>query len=245
MVHISAGVSALVLVIFFLGKRVGYPEDAIRPSSLYLTLLGAGLLWVGWFGFNAGSAIALTDDFMLRAGLAFTTTQIAASTAALVWILIEWLWHGKPTGLGLASGMVAGLVAITPAAGHVEPVAALVIGVVSGLGCFGGVILKNIFDYDDTLDVFGVHGIGGIIGALATGLLVTVGSDHLGLFVGGDATQFILQLIGVSAGMVYAAIGTLVIGFIIHKTMGLRVDTKEETLGLDLTQHGERGYQLR
>ncbi len=244
-VHISAGISALILVIFFLGKRIGYPEDAIRPSSLYLTLLGAGLLWVGWFGFNAGSAIAVTDDFMLRAGLAFTTTQIAASAAALVWMITEWILHGKPTGLGLASGMVAGLVAITPAAGHVEPMAALLIGAVSGLGCFGGVILKNVFGYDDTLDVFGVHGIGGIIGALATGLFVTVGSANLGLFAGGDSTQFLLQLLGVGTGIVYAGVGTLILGFIVDKTMGLRVQEKEETLGLDLTQHGERGSSLR
>ncbi len=244
-VHISAGVSALVLVLLFVKNRLGYPQDVIRPSSLYLTLLGAGLLWVGWFGFNAGSAVAVTDDFMLRAGLAFTTTQIAASTAALVWILIEWMWHGKPTGLGLASGMVAGLVAITPAAGHVEPLSALLIGALAGLGCFGGVLLKEVFGYDDSLDVFGVHGIGGIIGALATGLFVTVGSDHAGLFVGGGFTQFGLQLQGVAVGIAYAAVGTIVLGWIIHKTMGLRVDKKEETLGLDLTQHGETGFQLR
>jgi Amt family ammonium transporter len=182
---------------------------------------------------------------MLRAGLAFTTTQIAASTAALVWMMVEWKMHGKPTGLGLASGMVAGLVAITPAAGHVEPLAALVIGAISGLGCFGGVIAKNIFGYDYTLDVFVVHGIGGIIGALATGLFVTVGSDYTGLFVGGDSTQFLLQLLGVGVGIAYAAVGTLVLGFLIDKVMGLRVHEKEETLGLDLTQHGERGFLLR
>ena len=245
-VHISAGVSALILVLFFVKQRIGYPEDAIRPSSLFQTLLGAGLLWVGWFGFNAGSAIALTDDFMLRAGLAFTTTQIAASTAALVWLLIEWKMHGKPTGLGLASGMVAGLVGITPAAGHVEPMAALIIGVLAGLGGFAGVYLKNIFGYDDSLDVFGVHGMGGIIGALATGLFVTVGMEGApGIFAGGDLSQFYLQLLGVAVGIGYAAAGTLIIGGLVHITMGLRVDAKEETLGLDLTQHGETSFQLR
>ena len=244
-VHISAGVSALVLVLFFVKSRIGYPEDAIRPSNLILTLLGAGLLWVGWFGFNAGSAIATTDDFMLRAGLAFATTQIAASSAALVWMIIEWIWHGKPTGIGLASGMVAGLVAITPAAGHVEPISALIIGALAGMICFAGVLLKDKFGYDDTLDVFGVHGIGGIVGALATGLFVTIGSEHIGLFVGGDATQFMLQLLGVGFGILYAALGTFIIGFAIHKTLGLRISAKEETLGLDITQHGESSFQLR
>lgn len=244
-VHISAGISALVLVLFFVKKRIGYPQNTIRPGSLYQTLLGAGLLWVGWFGFNGGSAIATTEDFMLRAGLAFTTTQIAAATAALVWIIIEWMWHGKPTGLGLATGMVAGLVAITPAAGHVLPVHALFIGALSGMLCFGGVLLKGKFNYDDTLDVFGVHGIGGIVGALATGLFVTIGSEHLGLFTGGGFTQFGLQLIGVVFSIIFAVIGTLILGFIVDKTMGLRVSPKEETLGLDLTQHGETSYKFR
>lgn len=244
-VHISAGISALVLVIFFVRQRIGYPEDTIRPGSLFQTLLGAGLLWVGWFGFNGGSAIATADDFMLRAGLAFTTTQIAAATAALVWILIEWIWHGKPTGLGLATGMVAGLVAITPAAGHVSPTMALVIGILAGLFCFLGVLLKGKFNYDDTLDVFGVHGIGGIVGALATGLFVTIGSEHLGLFITGESTQFLLQLQGVVFSIIYAVIGTLIVGFIVDKTMGLRVSKQEEILGLDITQHGESSFKLR
>ena len=244
-VHISAGLSALALVLMFLKKRIGYPEDAIRPGSPFQTLLGAGLLWVGWFGFNAGSAVASADDFMLRAGLAFTTTQIAASTAALVWIMIEWYWHGKPTGIGLASGMVAGLVAITPAAGHVSPLSALLIGAVSGAGCFGAVVLKDRFGYDDTLDVFGVHGVGGIIGALMTGLFVIVGSDHLGLFSGGDATQFQLQLLGVGVGIAFAFVGTIVIGFLVNLILGLRVSEKQETLGLDITEHGEVGISLR
>jgi len=244
-VHISAGISALVLVLFFVKNRIGYPEDAIRPSSLYQTLLGAGLLWVGWFGFNAGSAIATSDDFMLRAGLAFTTTQIAAATAALTWIIIEWMWHKKASGLGLASGMVAGLVAITPAAGHVMPLSALYIGALAGLFCFMGVVMKEKLGYDDTLDVFGVHGIGGIVGALATGLFVVVGSDHPGLFVGGDASQFGLQLVGVSFGIGYAAVGTLILGFLINSVTKFRVSPKEETLGLDVTQHGETGFQLR
>ncbi len=245
-VHISAGVSALILVLTFLRQRVGYPTDAIRPGSLFQTLLGAGLLWVGWFGFNAGSAIATTDDFMLRAGLAFTTTQIAASAAALVWILIEWLQHGKPTSVGLASGMVAGLVAITPAAGHVSPGSALLIGSLASVLCYGAVMLKNRLGYDDTLDVFGVHGVGGMWGALATGLFVIVGSDNLGLFVAPHSgTQFGLQILGVAFGVAFAAVGTLVVATIVNVTVGLRVTPKEETLGLDHTQHGETGFLTR
>ncbi|MCB1175255.1 MAG: ammonium transporter [Leptospiraceae bacterium] len=244
-VHISAGVSALILVVLFLKHRIGYPQDSIRPGSPFQTLLGAALLWVGWFGFNAGSAVASGSDFMLRAGLAFTTTQIAASTASLTWIMIEWYWHGKPSGIGLASGMVAGLVAITPAAGHVSPFSALIIGLVAGAACFGGVLLKDVFNYDDTLDVFGVHGIGGIIGALMTGLLVIVGSEHSGWFVGGDATQFQLQALGVAVGIGFAAAGTAVLAVLVNLTMGLRVDTRQETLGLDITEHGEAGISLR
>jgi len=244
-VHISAGISALVLIVVFLKKRIGYPEDTIKPGSLFQTLLGAGLLWVGWFGFNGGSAIATSDDFMLRAGLAFTTTQIAAATAALVWMLIEWKWHGKPTALGLATGMVAGLVAITPAAGHVSPAAALIIGTMAGVICFLGVLMKGKFNYDDTLDVFGVHGIGGIVGALATGLFVSIGSSNLGLFVNGNFMQFGLQLLGVAFSIVYAVIGTLIVGLIVDKTMGLRVSKQEEIIGLDITQHGETSFKLR
>ena len=246
-VHISAGVSALILVLTFLRQRVGYPMDTIRPGSLFQTLLGAGLLWVGWFGFNAGSAIATPDDFMLRAGLAFTTTQIAASAAALVWILIEWLQHGKPTSVGLASGMVAGLVAITPAAGHVSPGSALLIGSLASALCYAAVMLKNRLGYDDTLDVFGVHGIGGIWGALATGLFVIVGSDNLGLFVapGYSGTQFGLQVVGVGFAIGFAAAGTLVVATVVNAVVGLRVSVKEETLGLDQTQHGETGFLTR
>ncbi|MDH5717345.1 MAG: ammonium transporter [Spirochaetia bacterium] len=239
-VHISAGFSALALVLFFLKNRIGYPQYSIKPGSVFQTLLGAGLLWVGWFGFNAGSAIATSDDFMLRAGLAFTTTQVAASSAALVWIIIEWIWSGKPSSVGLASGMVAGLVAITPAAGHVSPLAALLIGALSSIICFLMVLLKHKFKYDDTLDVFGVHGMGGFAGALATGLFVSVGSDNLGLFIeGGSFTQFGLQVIGVFTGVIYAFLGTIVIAYVVDKTMGLRVSKKTETLGLDISEHGE------
>ncbi|MBX7056777.1 MAG: ammonium transporter [Leptospirales bacterium] len=244
-VHISAGISALALALVFLKKRIGYPEDAIRPGSLFQTLLGAALLWVGWFGFNAGSAIASADDFMLRAGLAFTTTQVAAAMAALIWMAAEWMHRGKPTGLGLASGMVAGLVAITPAAGHVSVASAILIGAIAALICYLSVYLKSILGYDDSLDVFGVHGMGGLTGALCTGLFASVGTAHLGLFTGGDATQFLLQLQGAGVAVLFCAVGTLILGFLVDRTIGLRVSKKEETLGLDLTQHGEVSFTFR
>lgn len=237
-VHISAGFSALVLVLFFLKKRIGYPEDTINPGSLFMTLLGGSLLWVGWFGFNAGSAIAVTD-IMTRAGIAFTTTQVAAASASLMWAIIDFTLHRKITGLGLASGMVAGLVAITPAAGHVSVGASIIIGLLAGLFCFVAVSLKGKFGYDDALDVFGVHGIGGMWGALATGLFVSIGSDLTRM------AQFVLQVQGVIVAVIYAVVGTLIVGSITHLISGsMRVSDREETLGLDLTQHGERGFQL-
>jgi len=238
-VHISSGFSALFLAWLFLKKRVGYPEDQMRPGSLFQTLLGAGLLWVGWFGFNAGSAIATSADFMLRAGLAFTNTQIAAAAAGFVWITIEYALHKKPTSVGLASGMVAGLVGITPGAGHVSPLAALAIGSLAALVCFTAVVAKRRLGYDDSLDVFGVHGMGGLFGALATGLFASVGTPHIGLFSGGDVQQFLLQLLGAGVGIGFSVAGTILIAFIVDKTIGLRVSAKQETLGLDLTQHGE------
>jgi Amt family ammonium transporter len=237
-VHISAGFSALVLVIFFLKKRIGYPEDTINPSSLFLTLLGGSLLWVGWFGFNAGSAIAVSD-IMTRAGIAFTTTQVAAASAALMWAVIDFTMHRKITGLGLASGMVAGLVAITPAAGHVSVGASIIIGLFAAFFCYIAVALKSKFGYDDSLDVFGVHGVGGMWGALATGLFVSIGSDLTRM------SQFALQIQGVVVAIIFAAIGSAVVAFITNLISGgLRVTDREETLGLDLSQHGERGFQL-
>lgn len=242
-VHIAAGVSALVLVLFFTKKRLGYPEDTINPGSLFLTLLGAGLLWVGWFGFNAGSAIAVSD-FMIRAGIAFTTTQVAAASAALSWAMIDYFAHGKITGLGLASGMVAGLVAITPAAGHVSVGASLIIGLLAGIICYFGVSLKTRFGYDDSLDVFGVHGIGGMWGALATGIFVTIGSDLRGV-IDGEFSQFFLQVQGVIVAIMIAGVGTFIVASIVRLIQGtMRASKREENLGLDLTQHGERGFQL-
>ncbi|RMD59081.1 MAG: ammonium transporter [Nitrospirae bacterium] len=237
-VHISAGVSSLVLVLFFLKKRIGYPEDTINPGSLFLTVVGACLLWVGWFGFNAGSAIAVTD-IMKRAGIAFTTTQVAAASAALMWALIDLTSHKKITGLGVASGMVAGLVAITPAAGHVSVISAIIIGLLAGFLCYIAVSLKANLGYDDSLDVFGVHGVGGMWGALATGLFVSIGSELPRM------KQFILQAQGVVVAIIFASLGTFIIALIVNAiTKGLRVSEREETLGLDLSQHGEQGFQL-
>ena len=240
-VHISAGISALVLA-RMLGPRRDYPEGAILPNNLVLTLLGAGLLWFGWFGFNAGSAVGIEHPVAgASAGLAFATTQTAAASAALAWMLIEWQHHGKPTSLGMASGIVAGLVAITPAAGHVMPLSAMVIGAVASFVCFHAVRLKAKWGYDDSLDAFGVHGIGGIWGALATGLFAV--TPVAGLFAG-HPEQLTKQAVGVGVTIAFAALGTFVIAGFVRTTMGLRVTEQQERDGLDITVHGERGYHL-
>ncbi|MCG3180333.1 MAG: Ammonia channel [Phycisphaerae bacterium] len=240
-VHISAGVSALALILL-LGKRRDYPHGAILPNNLVLTLTGAGLLWFGWFGFNAGSAVAgdmpVAGDL---AGLAFTNTQTAAAAAALVWILIEWFHRGKPTSVGMASGIVAGLVAVTPAAGYIVPLWAMAIGASASLFCYSAVQLKGKAGLDDSLDCFGVHGVGGAWGALATGLFCTIGAT--GLVYGGVA-QFGKQALGVAVGAAFAFFGTLVIGLVLKATIGLRVDDRQEADGLDLSVHGEQGYHL-
>jgi Amt family ammonium transporter len=242
-VHVSAGVSALALIML-LGRRRDYPTGAILPNNLVLTLTGAGLLWFGWFGFNAGSAVA--GDLPIAgeiAGLAFTNTQTAAAAAALIWMLIEW-WHsGKPTALGMASGIVAGLVAITPAAGHVTPAWALIIGAAASLFCYTAVQLKGRFKVDDSLDAFGVHGVGGAWGAIATGIFVVPALGGAGLITG-EFGQFGKQVLGVVVGAGFAFFGTLVIAYLIKATMGLRVSEHEESEGLDLTVHGEQGYHL-
>jgi Amt family ammonium transporter len=240
-VHIAAGVSALVLA-RLVGPRRDYPEGAILPNNLTLTLTGAGLLWFGWFGFNAGSAVAADHPVAGPiAGLAFTTTQVAAASAALTWLLVEWRHTGKPTSLGMASGIVAGLVAITPAAGHVKPVWAIVIGAGSSLACYGAVRLKHRTRIDDSLDAFGVHGVGGIWGALATGIFCF--TPVAGLIAGATA-QLGKQAIGVLATIAFAAAGTWVIGTLVHQTIGLRVTEAQERDGLDIAIHGERGYHL-
>jgi Amt family ammonium transporter len=205
-----------------------------------MTLTGAGLLWFGWFGFNAGSAVAVEHPVAgLSAALAFATTQTAAAGAGLTWMLIEWWHHGKPTSLGMASGIVAGLVAITPAAGHVLPWAALVIGALASLVCYAAVQLKGRLGYDDSLDAFGVHGIGGFMGAIATGIFCFTPVSG-GLL--GNWAQVGKQALGAVSAVAFTVTGTIVLGTFLKSTMGLRVDPEQERDGLDLALHGERGY---
>ncbi len=233
-VHLSSGISALIIA-FFLGKRIGYPQERMTPHNLPMTLLGAGLLWFGWFGFNAGSALSSGGS----AALAFTTTQTAAAAGALSWILIEWIHAGKPSALGAASGIVAGLVVITPAAGFVTPGWAMLMGLSAGLVCYAGVMMKHRFGYDDSLDAFGVHGLGGAWGAIATGIFASVGATGL---IGGNFHQLWVQFVSVVAVGGYAVIVTLLLLLILKKTMGLRVETDDERMGLDQTSHSETGY---
>jgi len=240
-VHLSSGISALAALLF-LGKRHGFPNERMAPHSLPLTMLGVGMLWFGWYGFNAGSAIVgvnCSDAAGGLAGLAMATTTIAPAAAGLTWMVAEWLHSGKPSALGFGSGVVAGLVVITPAAGFVQPGAALILGVAAGLVCYGGVMLKAKLKYDDSLDAFGVHGIGGTTGALLTGVFASVGAKGL---LAGDIKQFVTQVIAVGAAGGYAFIVTLVIAFVLHKTIGLRVEKEDEIMGLDQTQHSESGY---
>jgi Amt family ammonium transporter len=228
-VHINAGIAGLVCA-FVLGKRVGFGREAMAPHNLVLTLVGASMLWVGWFGFNAGSAVAADG----RAGMAMAATQIAAGMAALTWMFAEWLAKGKPSVLGIASGAVAGLVAITPAAGFVDPKGALAIGAISGVGCYwGATSLKHMLGYDDSLDAFGVHGVGGIIGALLTGVFAV---KEIGAVEGSVLTQ----LIGVLATVAYSLVMTFVILKVVDLVIGLRVTEEEEREGLDVVLHGER-----
>ena len=234
-VHINSGIAALVGAIV-LGRRRGYGAENMAPHNLTLSLIGASLLWVGWFGFNAGSAVAANGS----AGMAMAVTQIAAASAALSWMFIEWLTRGKPSVLGIISGAVAGLVAITPASGYVDPVGALIIGLASGLTCYwGAVVLKHKLGYDDTLDVFGVHGIGGITGAILTGVFAIESIGGTPGLIEGNASQVMVQFEGIIATIVYCAISTLVILKIIDWTMGLRVDEEIEIGGLDSNLHGE------
>ena len=238
-VHINAGIAGLVCCLV-LGKRKGYPTTPMAPHNLGYTLMGAAMLWIGWFGFNAGSAAAANGT----AGMAMLVTQIATAAAALGWMFAEWIFHGKPSALGIASGVVAGLVAITPAAGTVGPMGALVIGLASGVICyFCATSLKRKLGYDDSLDAFGVHGIGGIIGALLTGIFAAPALGGFGA-VTDIAAQFWIQAKGVIFTVVYTAIVTYVILKVLDMVMGLRVNEEEESVGLDLAQHNERGYNL-
>ena len=238
-VHINAGIAGLVACLV-LGKRKGFPTTPMAPHNLGLTLVGAAMLWIGWFGFNAGSAVAANGT----AGMAMLVTQIATAAAALGWMFAEWIGHGKPSALGIASGVVAGLVAITPAAGTVGPMGALVIGLVSGVVCFFcATSLKRKLGYDDSLDAFGVHGIGGIVGALLTGIFA---APMLGGFgeVENIGLQLWIQFKGVLFTVVYTGIVTYLILKAIDLVMGLRVNEEQETIGLDLSLHNERGYNL-
>ncbi len=238
-VHINAGIAGLVACLV-LDKRKGFPTTPMAPHNLGLTLVGAAMLWIGWFGFNAGSAVAANGT----AGMAMLVTQIATAAAALGWMFAEWIGHGKPSALGIASGVVAGLVAITPAAGTVGPMGALIIGLVSGGVCFFcATSLKRKLGYDDSLDAFGVHGVGGIVGALLTGIFA---APMLGGFgeVENIGLQLWIQFKGVLFTVVYTGIVTYLILKAIDLVMGLRVNEEQETIGLDLSLHNERGYNL-
>ncbi|MGZ9265215.1 MAG: ammonium transporter [Candidatus Deferrimicrobiaceae bacterium] len=238
-VHLTAGVSALAAA-FVIGKRKGYGHDNLAPHDLPMTVLGAAILWFGWFGFNAGSALAADG----LSSSAFVATHMSAAGATVSWMLTEWYQRGKPTVLGAASGCIAGLGTITPASGFVTPPAALAIGLVAGVVCYIAVMLKVTFGYDDSLDVVGVHGVGGILGMLATGLFATVavnagGSN--GLFYG-NPRQLAVQALAVGVILVYSFVATYGILKLLEKTMGLRVTDEQEVMGLDLSQHGEAGY---
>jgi len=239
-VHINAGIAALVGAIV-LGKRIGYGRDAMPPHSLPMTMIGASLLWVGWFGFNAGSNLEATGG----AGLAFINTILATAAAGMAWMLAEWMLRGKPSMLGLASGVVAGLVAVTPAAGLVGPMGAIVLGAVAGVVCLWGVTgLKKALGYDDSLDVFGIHGIGGIIGAIGTGIFVSPALGGVGVDDYSMAGQVVTQATGVLITIVWSGVVSLVLFKLIDMTMGLRVTEEQEREGLDTASHGERAYNL-
>lgn len=232
-VHIASGMSALAATLM-IGKRIGWKKDPIHPHNLSLTILGAALLWFGWFGFNAGSALG-ANALSVQA---FLTTQLSASAAALGWIFVEWINYGKPTALGFASGAIAGLVCITPAAGFVSPFWAIVIGFAGGIICYFAVQSKFKLNVDDSLDAVGIHGVGGIWGSIATALFATTG------VIAGNWHLLKVQTICTLSSILYSLLMTFVIIFILDKVIGLRVAKDDEMLGLDISQHGERGYNL-
>jgi Amt family ammonium transporter len=240
-VHINAGVAGLVCALV-LGKRLGYGSENMAPHNLVLSLIGASLLWVGWFGFNAGSAVAANGT----AGMAMAVTQIATATAALAWMFAEWAAKGKPSILGICSGAIAGLVAITPAAGFVDPTGALIIGAIAGVVCYWGATgLKHMMGYDDSLDAFGVHGVGGIIGALLTGVFASASLGGIGYAEGvGMAAQLGKQALAVGVTCAWSAAVTAASLWLVSRVTALRVDAEAETNGLDLALHDERGYNL-
>jgi Amt family ammonium transporter len=246
-VHIAAGLSGLAAILV-LRKRIGYPEHAIHPNSMVLTLVGAGLLWFGWFGFNGGSALGSNG----LAGAALTASQVAAAAAALSWMAVEWLHRGKPTALGFASGVVAGLVAITPASGFVSPLAALFIGIAAGVVCYVAVCLKPFVKYDDSLDAFGVHGVGGFLGAVLTGVFAyqalwqagAGSTDPLGKLPDGRLAQVLVQLLAACVAVVYSFVLSLVLVKVIDLTMGFCSEPRKEEEGLDQAEHGEAGFDF-
>ncbi len=245
-VHITSGVSALVTCLY-LGKRIGYPHTKMQPHSMVLSFIGACLLWVGWFGFNAGSALAASG----LATSAFVNTHFAAAAAAIGWSIAEWIHNGKPTALGAISGAVAGLVAITPASGFVQPMSALAIGLIAGFFCFFMVfVVKGLFGYDDSLDAFGVHGAGGTLGAILTGLFAAsvinpvFGKDAPVGAIDGNWHQLLNQLAGAGIAWVISIVGTLILLVFVDKLVGLRVSAEDEAAGLDLSQHNEEGYDF-
>jgi Amt family ammonium transporter len=248
-VHIAAGLSGLAAILA-LRKRVGYPEHPIHPNSMVLTLLGAGILWFGWFGFNGGSALASNA----QAGSALAASQVAAAAASLAWAVVEWMHRGKPTALGFASGLVAGLVAVTPASGFITPLSAVIIGLLAGAVCYAAVAAKPFFKYDDSLDAFGVHGIGGLLGALLTGVLANMAfvnqaigkpeTNVVGALDKGVSAQFTAQLIASGASIVYAFVVSFVLIKLIDGMFGFCVEPATEAEGLDRSQHGEIGFDL-
>jgi Amt family ammonium transporter len=238
-VHLTSGISALAAAVI-IGKRKGYLHEAFYPHNLPMTVLGAGILWFGWFGFNAGSALASGA----LSAMAFVVTHTSAVAATLAWVIIEWIHRGKPTMFGAATGCIAGLATITPASGFVGPMSALLIGFVAGGVCYVALNLKTRLGYDDSLDAFGVHGIGGLTGVLATGLFaqkIINPAGANGLFFG-DAKMLIAQMAGVTVTALYSFVVTVVLLKLLDKTVGLRVDEESEEVGLDVSQHGERGY---
>ena len=238
-VHINAGISALAAALY-MGKRRGLDTEAMPPHDLTMTVLGAALLWFGWFGFNAGSAVAANG----LAVSAFIATNTATATAALAWMFVEWIWRGKPTVLGAASGAVAGLVAITPASGFVDPSSAIVIGFLAGAVCYGAILLRERMKVDDALDVWAVHGVGGTLGILLTGVFAVTAVNVAGRgLVDGNAGQVGTQLVAIAATWIYSGVATLVILKVVDALVGLRVDEAEEEAGLDASQHGEVAWQ--
>jgi Amt family ammonium transporter len=237
-VHINAGVAGLVAA-YVIGKRVRFDTEPFPPHNLVLSVVGASLLWVGWFGFNAGSALAANAT----AGMAMAVTQISAAAAALSWMFLEWALRSKPSVLGMISGAVGGLVAITPAAGFVDPVGALLIGIAAGVCCYwGATSLKRMLGYDDSLDAFGIHGVGGIVGALLTGVFAVEAIGGTPGLIEGAPGQVVTQAYGIIVTIIYCAIVTFLILKVIHAIVGLRVDEATETVGLDIKLHGERAY---